>query len=460
MPSRPQLDRTASPRHSAFPYQRPRRIRIFIVATAFIATVLAILAPRTSAQDLGEIARQERAKKQNNPPPPATHVYTNEDLRRQQILTPEDQSRFSATTQPAIVTPPKSASQLASELPSGNVYSSPSCGSCGMNLPTSARPTIQAASTTSDASSAPKQNPVDRSAAQNNISPAPAIRARTNSAPTTRANISVASATSVKSATATPTHSAPKLIPAVTAQSVAQIPEAQIAAPIPVVQIAVQNAVSNTDAPTPVAVPLDQTPLGDVARFYRLKNHLFARANPQIDPGPLNARSAPAIAKTIPNAIPSNQMPLGDIARYYRAMKREESEAIANQSSPIPAPTISASKISAPSTPPKTLAATKAPKNAYPLTLNTMSLASMKPSPTRAPKPSRSPMPLIPHASVVRSTRQATSIRVAPGDTLWQLARKYLGSAARWPELAALNPTIQNPKRLQVGAQIVVHLLA
>ena len=46
---------------------------------------------------------------------------------------------------------------------------------------------------------------------------------------------------------------------------------------------------------------------------------------------------------------------------------------------------------------------------------------------------------------------------VVSGDTLWQLARKYLGAGTRWTELLALNPTLQDPRRLQVGVQLVVH---
>jgi nucleoid-associated protein YgaU len=49
----------------------------------------------SSAQDLGAVARRERARKENQPTR-ATHVYTKEDLARPQILTPEDRQRFEA----------------------------------------------------------------------------------------------------------------------------------------------------------------------------------------------------------------------------------------------------------------------------------------------------------------------------------------------------------------------------
>lgn len=47
------------------------------------------------AQDLGEIARQERERRKEQPPR-STYVYTNDDLQRQHILVPQDQARVLA----------------------------------------------------------------------------------------------------------------------------------------------------------------------------------------------------------------------------------------------------------------------------------------------------------------------------------------------------------------------------
>jgi nucleoid-associated protein YgaU len=52
------------------------------------------------AQSLGEVARQESARKQSRPAP-SVHVYTNEDMQRPQILLPEDQARFQASRESA-----------------------------------------------------------------------------------------------------------------------------------------------------------------------------------------------------------------------------------------------------------------------------------------------------------------------------------------------------------------------
>ena len=60
------------------------------------------------AQDLGEIARQERERRKEQPAR-STYVYTNDDLQRQHILVPEDEARVLA----ARGEPSKPAGQVA-----------------------------------------------------------------------------------------------------------------------------------------------------------------------------------------------------------------------------------------------------------------------------------------------------------------------------------------------------------
>jgi nucleoid-associated protein YgaU len=61
---------------------------LFLSCTLFCIT-------NCQAQGLAEAARQERARKDNQQKP-AKHVYTEEDLRRARILTPEDSARVEA----------------------------------------------------------------------------------------------------------------------------------------------------------------------------------------------------------------------------------------------------------------------------------------------------------------------------------------------------------------------------
>src|SRR5258707_11647782 len=52
-------------------------------------------AKQCSAQDVAEAARQERAQKESKQKK-SKHVYTEQDLRREQILTPEDRAQVEA----------------------------------------------------------------------------------------------------------------------------------------------------------------------------------------------------------------------------------------------------------------------------------------------------------------------------------------------------------------------------
>jgi nucleoid-associated protein YgaU len=56
----------------------------------------------------------------------------------------------------------------------------------------------------------------------------------------------------------------------------------------------------------------------------------------------------------------------------------------------------------------------------------------------------------------VNNTGNAKQIRILPGDSLWKLARRHLGSGSRWNELLASNPAISDPNHIQPGAMLVV----
>ena len=85
--------------------------------------------------------------------------------------------------------------------------------------------------------------------------------------------------------------------------------------------------------------------------------------------------------------------------------------------------------------------------------------------PTAAPKlllPSK-PVPvlpsLVPHNAPVApavNNLSGTKVRIQPGDSLWKLARRHLGSGSRWNELLASNPAISDPNHIQPGTLLVV----
>jgi nucleoid-associated protein YgaU len=66
-----------------------RRIVLFVPLVVFFPNAV-------HAQDTADAARQERARKANQQKHTSPHVYTDEDLKRNKILTPEDQARVAA----------------------------------------------------------------------------------------------------------------------------------------------------------------------------------------------------------------------------------------------------------------------------------------------------------------------------------------------------------------------------
>jgi len=66
---------------------------------------------------------------------------------------------------------------------------------------------------------------------------------------------------------------------------------------------------------------------------------------------------------------------------------------------------------------------------------------------------------LVPRAAPVApavNNPGSAKIRIQPGDSLWKLARRHLGSGSRWNELLASNPNISDPNHIQPGTLLVV----
>lgn len=100
------------------PASRWRRAVVFAVFSLLFTSTFA------RAQDLAEAARQEKARKaakQQTPP----HVYTEDDLKRDKILTPEDQARVEARKKQQATTP---AEQNAQTLPADSGQQTESLG--------------------------------------------------------------------------------------------------------------------------------------------------------------------------------------------------------------------------------------------------------------------------------------------------------------------------------------------
>jgi len=60
----------------------------------------------------------------------------------------------------------------------------------------------------------------------------------------------------------------------------------------------------------------------------------------------------------------------------------------------------------------------------------------------------------IPEPAWDQFTASAQTVRVLPGDTLWKIAERHLGSGKDWSRIAAENPELSDPNRIQVGQQL------
>ncbi len=111
-------------RPSSWALSRMRRIG----ACAILCALSLCAARSANAQDMAEAARQEKARKAAQQKPPA-HVYTNEDLQRSQILTPEDRAPIEARKKN--VTPPPADENSPAIAPSQDTQQATSSESLG-----------------------------------------------------------------------------------------------------------------------------------------------------------------------------------------------------------------------------------------------------------------------------------------------------------------------------------------
>src|SRR6267378_2790112 len=110
----------------SLPVKRSALVRSLYFPAILIASCAVFGVTQCSAQDVTEGARQERAQKESKQKK-SKHVYTEQDLKRAQILTPEDRAQVEAKkNQPAPSSVEKSpeavdAQSLAPDAPLGDV---------------------------------------------------------------------------------------------------------------------------------------------------------------------------------------------------------------------------------------------------------------------------------------------------------------------------------------------------
>ena len=93
----------------SFPRRHSPLARSLCLPAILISSCFILGAAQCSAQDVAEAARQDRAQKESKQKK-SRHVYTEQDLKRAQILTPEDRAQVEAKKNQ---TPPPSAEKPA-----------------------------------------------------------------------------------------------------------------------------------------------------------------------------------------------------------------------------------------------------------------------------------------------------------------------------------------------------------
>jgi nucleoid-associated protein YgaU len=145
-----------------------------------------------------------------------------------------------------------------------------------------------------------------------------------------------------------------------------------------------------------------------------------------------------------------SSLPLSDIARRYREAVNVVASVGKEERHPVP---------SNPSRPVTVRA------RAYPASSDAtphLSVAPTSPAPAAISKPAMgSPAFGRPETTdtakpVRKETAESSRVQVRRGDTLWNLAKKYVGRGEDWPLLAANNPQVTEPEHLLVGTWLRV----
>lgn len=315
-------------------------------------------------QDVAEAARQERARKDAKKP---KHVYTDEDLRRERILTPEDQAELDArrkaqpTITPAPAEPALDANAEMPQLPLGDIA----------RRYRNAKLAAQAAN--------PFHLPFDEP-----VFADPAISAPEVAAP--RPNFA-------------PAH--PNFVPARPQTEVAPA----LSAPAP----------ESGLAPS-AAVPRVARPAGS-----------YLASHPNLAPAQPGQLAAPSL---------SNRAAVRRVDPFAKRFAPTAPAAISHADTVVAQPKADAATVAAPKSSVRVEVAPAAPRSSgvAPVVAPSNVAASME----------------------AKGNMSRRTVTVRPGDSLWKLAQENLGRGARWQELLAVNPGIEDPARIAAGTEIIL----
>jgi len=462
------------------------------------------------AQDVAEAARQEQARKQNQQKK-QKHVYTDEDLKRAQILTPEDRAEVEARKaqqpRPGMedAQNPLDAEALPLDAPLGDVARryrrlrelQRLQQSAQFHLPFTEE---QVHATPKPSVLVPIESPVLVSPKPPTMPlrtvisiPAPPPREEPFQPPVKRSPFArprvfvapqpVAPTQPPANRVALPQPPAVSAIPA--HPSTIPVAPAQPPAPPPMVQLMPPNRTAPHVTPAQPAAPVvHETPSHASALSLTPSKPAAPARDFSVAPAPLPAtRVAPAqpVAPVFQGA-PSHAPTVPVVPTKPAAPKPD----LSVMPSPAPAMRLAPTQPAAP-------VVDAMPGRQYPLALKSVEPAAPKPdlsvmpSPAHtvrvSPKqpatpaiaatpakpsvlsvvPSQPAAPMIPAAPprVTAPARTAPAgpaklnvLTVQPGDSLWKLAQKNLDDGLRWHELLAANPAIVDPNHIVAGSHI------
>jgi nucleoid-associated protein YgaU len=409
---------------------------------------------RAQDQSVAEAARQERARKDQEQKSPR-HVYTNEDLKRARILTPEDQARVEARKNECPQDPQKKSCLPA---PQQNAP-----GSLDANAPQQTAPGAQDANSQQlslgevarqyrkerelevlqPQQSEPFHLGLPATALAAPIVPAhpvidipapPVLRPETHGTIFRRDPFArVPLRPRPELANTSRLHPAPR-------------PPARLAAPA---------------APTFSPAPLPHEPVGAFASRMPARPPLRFAPAPPSAPRPHHSATLPAAPKISPAPLPHEPAGTFQSKKPARPTVRlapvQPSTPLPRRRATLPAAPanmVPSVKPSAPlAVPSAQPAAPVAPKETVRPVQPRRPLLSSPAAPSLvAPKvatPSlATPAPAAPAPSV------AGTVRVQPGDSLWKLALQHFGRGSAWPQILAANPNIADPNQLHIGASL------
>lgn len=401
-----------------------------ISVAALALTCLTFAATISSAQDVADAARQERARKQEAQKS-AKHVYTNEDLKRDRILTPEDSAAVEARKKvcaPQKDCPAQPTQNSQDALDANSKPQQPSLGEVARQLrkekelqalkPKQTEPFHLSVGNPALASPILPARPALRPPAPPVILPPEKEIVRPDSQPSmirrdpfarvpVRPRAWLDGTSSIH-----PSAHAPAKVGMLAAPKVSSRTPALAGIPAspsqPTQPTSVEPAAKNLSRADNSGTPEASAParkIGDVHLAHPSVNLKTRRANSSA--APAGIFTAPKPTKPLASAAHQPAAPL--------EISAAKPSAPGKTIRPDPAPRVSAPVSSSPT-----------------LALSAPAISPVAPS---ADSPLR-------------------TVRVAPGDSLWKIARENLGRGSRWRELLSANPALSDPLRLRAGSEL------